>query len=82
MVQPVEIARLNALIEEPLRALRAALGQQERRVAWEELSAEAMHSCESLRVALGEWATALARHAGVRGHRAMRGARPRTGSEL
>ncbi len=59
-IRSAEIARLDALIEVPLRALAGAFGRQERRVAWEELSAEATDACESLRAALEVWAIALA----------------------
>lgn len=54
-----EISRLNAMVERPLRALLAAFGRQERRVAWEELSAECLGGCETLQRGLDEWATAL-----------------------
>jgi ATP-dependent DNA helicase DinG len=54
-----ETARFNAIVEQPLRALLLALGRQERRIAWEELSAEAHDGCESLRNALQKWAGAL-----------------------
>jgi ATP-dependent DNA helicase DinG len=59
-VASAEISSLNALVEEPLRALAGALGRQERRVAWEELGAEAINGWESLRAGLDAWTTALA----------------------
>jgi len=58
-VPSAEIARLTAIIDRPLRALVGAFGRQERRVAWEDLSADAMQGCESLHGALDEWANAL-----------------------
>jgi ATP-dependent DNA helicase DinG len=58
-VRQAEIASLNLLIEQVMRTLRAALGRTERRIAWEELAAEALQGCESLQAALAEWARAL-----------------------
>ena len=57
-----EITPLNALIEQPLRALAAALGRKERRWAWEELATDALNSCKSLRSALSDWASGLEAH--------------------
>jgi len=54
-----EIARLQKLIEQPLQALVARFGRQERRFAWEELTAEARADCAALQAALGEYAGAL-----------------------
>ena len=54
-----EIARLQAVIEQPLRALAAALGHAERRLAWEELGEEGRAGCAALRAALVDWARAL-----------------------
>jgi ATP-dependent DNA helicase DinG len=58
-VHTAEISHLNAMVEEPFRALLGAFGRQERRLAWEDLSAETLAGCESLRSALDEWADAL-----------------------
>ncbi len=58
-VHTAEISRLNAIVERPLRALLGAFGRQERRVAWEELNAEALSGCGDLRSSLDEWAIAL-----------------------
>ena len=55
-----EIARLQAILEQPLRTLSASLGRQERRLAWEELEASARGVCEALRAALVSWARELA----------------------
>ncbi|HEV7432195.1 MAG TPA: ATP-dependent DNA helicase, partial [Steroidobacteraceae bacterium] len=58
-VPPGEISRLSALLERPLRMLSGAFGRQERRVAWEELSGDAVNACRSVRNALDEWANVL-----------------------
>src|SRR5580765_2489237 len=54
-----EIARLQAIVEQPLRALGAALGHAERRMDFDEMGDDARTGCEALRAALGEWARAL-----------------------
>lgn len=57
-----EIARLQDIIEPPLRSLGAALGHAERRMAWEEMDEGARENCETLQAALGDWARALDTH--------------------
>ena len=58
-VPQAEIAGFHAMVEQPLRALGAGFGHQERRLAWEELGADQQAACQSLQSALGEWARAL-----------------------
>ena len=53
------VARVNGVLEQPLRTLVGVLGRQERRLAWEDLSAETRATCEAVHHALGEWAQAL-----------------------
>jgi ATP-dependent DNA helicase DinG len=54
-----EVARLQSLVEGPLRRLGEVLGPEERRLAWEELGQDLRRGCDALRTALGEWARAL-----------------------
>ena len=53
------IARIHQLVEAPLHALAARFGRQERRLAWEELAADARAEYASLHAALGEYASGL-----------------------
>ena len=62
-----EVVRTNLLLELPLRRLLAALGRKERRVAWEELTAEERDAFEELHVALGHWGGALDAQPSFRG---------------
>ncbi len=56
------IAKLQQPVEQPLQALAARFGRQERRFAWEELAADARADCAALHAALGAYASALEAH--------------------
>ena len=56
------IAKLSLLLEEPLQAMIARLGRQERRVAWQEVGDAARADCEALHDALAAYAAALESH--------------------
>jgi len=58
-VPQADVSALQALVEQPLRALGAGFGQQERRLAWEELAGDQRAACQTLQSALGDWARAL-----------------------
>ncbi|MDE2251601.1 MAG: ATP-dependent DNA helicase [Gammaproteobacteria bacterium] len=53
------IARLGALVEQPLRAVGERFGRRERRLAWEELAAGTRADCAMLHAALLEFARGL-----------------------
>jgi len=58
-VNPAAAATAQARLEQPLKRLGAALGRQERRVAWEDLDAPARQACRAVSAALGSWASEL-----------------------
>jgi len=58
-ISQAEISGLQALVEQPLRALGVGFGHQERRLAWEELGGDQQAACQTLQSALGEWGRAL-----------------------
>jgi ATP-dependent DNA helicase DinG len=53
------IATATGLVEQPLRALLALLGRQERRLAWEEVPAGVSAACDALRDGLEDCAAQL-----------------------
>ena len=58
-VPQAEISALQAPVEQPLHALGTSFGQQERRLAWEDLGGGQHAACQMLQSTLEEWAHAL-----------------------